>query len=211
MKTNALFAALVLYATAAGAAGIDMDDPRRALGREGNVRVDAQLLRDFVTPGMPIGFTYQIENLSTSAVAIAHKVTDASYDEDSRTISVTVGSEVPPDGNMPLVVLIAPGEKKVLHAAATAPVSAGQVKSSLGATPRFVQLKVAILRDLRPFQALIEKQSAQNVRVKQRLTDAQFEQWFDSNDTIFLNTVPVGFTPKKDPEAEAREAARGGF
>lgn len=211
MKTNALFATLVLYASVAGAAGIDMDDPRRALGREGNVRVDAQLLRDFVTPGVPIGFTYQIENFSTSTVAIAHKVADASYDEDSRTITVTVGSEVPPDGNMPQMVLIAPGEKKVMRAAAMAAMSAAQMKSTLTAAPRFVQLKVTILRDLQPFLALIEQQGEQNVRVKQRLTDAQFEQWFDSNDTIFLNTVPVGFTPKKDPDAESRQASRGGF
>lgn len=205
MKTSAWFAALVLAASTAGAAGIDMEDPRRALGREGDIRIDAQLLRDSVGPGMPISITYQIHNLSTSAVAIAHKVTDSSYDEDSRTITMVVGSEVPPDGNMPSMVVVAPGEKKILQAAVTPLMSAAALKSL--AVPRFVQVKIAILRDLGPFLTLIQQHGS---RAKQRLSDAQFEQWFDSNDTIFLNAVPVVFTPKPDSVIEPRESS-GGF
>ncbi len=206
MKTTALFSALAFYALTAGAAGIDMTDPRRALGREGDVRVDAQLLRDSVAPGMPVGITFQIHNLSATAIAIAHKVADASYDEESRTITLVVGSEVPPDGNMPQMVLIAAGEKKVLRAAATPVMCAAALKTMSAAGSRYVQVKIAILRDLGPFRMLIEQQGS---RAKQRLSDDQFEQWFEANDMIFLNPVPVHFTPKRDPSEDAD--ARGGF
>lgn len=183
--------------------GIDMNDPRRALGREGDVRIDAQLVRETVSPGASIGITYQIHNLSDSSVAVASKVTDASYDEESRTITLAVGSEVPPDGNMPQMVVIAPGEKKVLQAGATPLLRASAVRTAFASIPRYVQVKVAILRDLRPFAKLIEKQDG---RTKHRLSDELFDQWFESNDTIFLNTVPVRYTPSDAPDAGQRSS-----
>jgi hypothetical protein len=193
----------VLSAAAAGAASIDMTDPRRALGREGDVRVDAQLVRETVAHGSPIGVTYQIQNLSDSTIAIAAKVSDASYDEDTRTITVAIGSEVPPDGNMPQMIVIKPGETKVLQASATPALKAASIHSKFSASPRFVQVKVAILRDLSPFAELIAKQDG---RTKQRLSDELFEKWFECNDTIFLNSVPVFYTPPQSTDVENRGA-----
>src|SRR6185436_2441155 len=57
----ALTASTLLTAAAANAAGIDMNDPRRALGRENDVRIDAQLLQETVSPGTAIAVTYQIQ------------------------------------------------------------------------------------------------------------------------------------------------------
>jgi hypothetical protein len=189
----ALFAAVASLDTAAlPAAEIDMNDPRRVVGRENDVRVDAQLLDDTVTPGHPIGVTYQIENASPGTIAIADKVTDATYDDESSTITLSVGAEVPQDGRMPRVVLIAPGEKKVLRAGAMLSLAAGAVRTSRAAMPRFVQVKVTILRNLEPFRALI---SQPQPKVGPMLSDAQFDLWFESNATILLNTVPVRFSP----------------
>jgi hypothetical protein len=200
-----LFASIALIpAGAVAAAGIDMNDPRRALGRAGDVRVDAQLVRDSVSPGTPIGVTYQIQNLSASTVAVAAKVSDASYDEDTRTITVAVGSEVPPDGNMPQMVVIAPGEKKVLQTAAT-PRFGASARTGFAAPPRYVQVKVAIMRNVEPFAALIQTQDG---RTKRRLSDELFEKWFECNDTIFLNSVPVQFVPSAGGAGAESAASR---
>lgn len=204
MKSLALVASLMLTAVAA-AASVDMNDPRRALGREGDVRIDAQLMRDTVSSGSPVAITYQIHNLSDSAIAIAHRESDASYDEDNRTIVLAVGSEVPPDGNMPPMTLIGPGEKKVLTAAATPALRVAAIRSTMAIVPRFVQVKVAILRDVRPYLELIQSQHG---RGKQRLSDELFEQWFESNDTIYLNAVPVRYTAPATSDIERRQ---GGF
>lgn len=202
----AIFATIVLLpAAAAHAASIDMDDPRRALGREGDVRIDAQLVRDTITPGSPIGVTYQIQNFSKESVAIATRVADASYDEDSRTVTLTIGSEVPPDGAMPAMVLIAPGEKKTFNTAATPALSAAALRRAVGAAPRYVQVKVAVMRNVQPFLAMINAQS------RARLTDAQFDKWFECNDTIFLNALPVQFEPARQTTGASAEARGGSF
>ncbi|MDP9194306.1 MAG: hypothetical protein M3P06_21630 [Acidobacteriota bacterium] len=186
--------AAIVFIPSTFAGDIDMDDPRRTVGREDNVRVDAQLIQDTVSPGSPIGITYQIENSSSTPVALADKVLDASYDSDSRTITVSIGSEVPVDGKMPHVVTIAPGEKKVFRAGVTPALGAAAARSSL-APPRYVQIKVSILRDLDPFAQLIARQSGAG----QVLTDELFDRWFESNDTIFLNAVPVRFSAWRNP------------
>jgi hypothetical protein len=191
MRSSRLFFALLaaialIHAAAATAAtSINMDDPRRVVGREDDVRVDAQLIQDTVSPGSVIGVTYQIQNLSKNPVAVADKVMTASYDTDTQTITLAIGAEVPVDGSMPHVVVIAPGDKKVLRAGAVPQYSAAALRAR-GRTPRFVQVKVSILRDLVPFAS---------VPYGSTLSDAQFEEWFESNDSIFLNTVPVSFSP----------------
>lgn len=206
----ALAASTLLTTTAATAAGIDMNDPRRALGRENDVRIDAQLVREIVTPGTPIAVTYQIQNFTEAPVAIADKLSDASYDEDSRTITIGIGSEVPGDGALPHLVTIAPGEKKVLRTAVTPVFSAAAMRASFAASPRYVQVKVTILRNLAPFQPLMQSQS------RARLSDDLFNRWIESSDTIFLNTLPVGWTPRDsgggiDASRRGAGTARGGY
>ena len=185
-------ATTVIHVSAAAAAAIDMDDPRRALGSEGAVRIDAQILQETVSPGSSIGVTYQIVNGSDTPVAIADRMATASYDADTRTITLAIGAEVPDDGKMPLVTIIQPGETKVFSVGAT-PRLSGAVVRTAGGAPRLVQVKVSILRDLGPFELLIERTSGPTGPT---LSDEQFDSWFESNDTIFLNTVPVRYAPR---------------
>lgn len=194
MNTRLAAAAIATFlTTAAQAASIDMNDPRRSVGRQDDVRIDAQLVTDTVSPGSPVGVTWQIQNFTDTAVAVATRVVDASYDEDSRTITLTIGSEVPQDGNMPAMVLVAPGEKKVFRAAATPAITAAALRTG-GGQPRYVQVKVSILRDLEPFIALIRSQ-VPNAK-PQQLSDELFERWFESTETILLNTLPVQWSAK---------------
>ena len=202
------FAAIfAVCAAAANAASIDMNDPRRALGREDNVRVDAQLVQDTIASGSPIAITYQIQNLSPAPVAVADKVTDVTYDADSATITVAIGSEVPDSGALRRLVLIGPGEKKIFTTAATAYVNTPSNRTPWTVVPRYVQVKVNILRDLAPFRALIDSRRA-NVT----LSDEQFDQWLESNDTILLNSIPVRWAPRQRTGAEVDHAGlRGTF
>jgi hypothetical protein len=206
----AIAASTLLATAAAEAAGIDMNDPRRAVGREDDVRVDAQLTRETVSPGAPVSVTYQIQNFTSETVAVADKISDASYDEDERTITLAIGSEVPTDGNLPHLVTIAPGERKVLRASAIPQLGAQANRSVGGIPPRYVRVRVTILRDLKPFVALIQNQAQS--RVLQRLPDELFDRWMESSDTILLNAVPVGFTPRDNNSGmDASQRAGRGF
>lgn len=202
--------AIALVAATASAAGIDMDDPYRAVGRENDVRVDAQLFSDVIRAGAPIAVTFQVQNLSAQPVAFAEKLCAASYDPDSRTITLSVGSEIPPDGLLPKMVTIAPGEKRTFSAAATLHVALPSSTSRAAALPRFLQVKVSVLRNLAPFAELLRRQQTTKA-APLPLTDAQFDEWLESNDTIFLNTLPIRYEARGrssfDASANSQRAA----
>ena len=214
MKSSKLFAVVsfLFVAVAARAAHVDMTDPKRALGREDDVRVDAQLIHDTITSGSAVGVTYQIENLSAEPIGIADKVCDITYDRDSRTVTLSVGSEVPAKGEMPHVTTIAPGQKKTFTGGAILHVSAPNVRSPFVAVPQYVEIHINVLREITPFQQLIGEQERATAPIV--LTDQQFDQWLENNDTIFLNALPVRYTapPRGNVgDASARSAGDGSY
>jgi hypothetical protein len=208
-KLSSVAVATLFIAVSARAAHVDMTDPRRALGREDDVRIDAQLIQETVSSGSPVGITYQIENLTRQPIAVADKLCDVSYDNDSRTITLTVGSEVPKGGEMPHLTVIGPGEKKTLTTGAVLHVAAPTIHSPFVSVPQLIEIQVNILRDLTPFHVLIEEQSKSPAAIL--LTDQQFDQWLQSNDTILLNAIPVRYNaaPRSNPTdaAESHHAA----
>jgi hypothetical protein len=180
---------VVLYAAGARADGVDMSDPRRALGREDDIRVDAQLVQDTISSSSPLNVRYQIQNFTQRPVAVADRISDVTYDAETATITLSIGAEVPHDGAMPHMVLVGPGEKKVLKSGGVVQVAVPSVRSPFIVVPRFVQIKVNVLRDLAPFSELIAGQ--ESAKVAPQLTDAQFDRWIEANDAIFLNAIPV--------------------
>lgn len=212
-SSKLLLAIALLGAMTAGATTIDMNDPRRALGRDDDVRIDAQLHQDTVAPGSPVGVVYQVQNLTGKPVAVADRTADCSYDPETRTITLTIGSEIPVSGNLPHMAVIAPGEKKTFSASALLRVNLPSVRSPFISEPRYVQVKVNILRDLAPFATLLERQT-KTPSSAIALTDAQFDEWLESNDAILLNTIPVRYSPRgrnNTTDAERRESAAGAF
>lgn len=200
----------VLSTTASYAAHVDMSDPKRALGREDDIRVDAQLFEDTVASNGPIRVVYQIHNFTPNYIAIADKVCDSSYDAESRTIVVSIGAEVPRDTTMPHLVTIAPGEKKVFNAGTTVRVVTSETRSPLASVPRFVQIKVNVLRDATPFHALIEQQ-ARTPQKAVTLANELFDRWLDVNDAIDLNAIPVQWSGRaRTTVTMADEAAPSG-
>ena len=180
-----LVVSTVFAATAAGAATIDMSDPRRTVALEDGIRIDAQIGSEFVSPRARIHVTYQIQNLSSEPVAIAEKACDASYDSDSRTITISLGMEVP--ASAPALVVISPGQKRVFTGSAPLRANIPELGPSFSNRPRIAQIKVNILRDLRPFSDLLKR--------PRPLTDEEFDRWLESNESIFLNPIPVRYRP----------------
>jgi hypothetical protein len=186
-----LFAAVATtwIAGAALAAHVDFKDPKRALGREGDVRIDAELTQDQLSPTGPLNVTYQIENLSKSPVAIADKIFDTTFDADALTITLSIGAEVPPGPNMPHLVVIRPGEKRTLAGGTLIHIVTPNVRTPWTAVPKFVQIQVTLLRDVTPFASLIEQQSKTAVAVV--LPDNMFDRWVENSESVVLNTIPV--------------------
>jgi hypothetical protein len=178
-----------LIAATASAAHVDFKDPRRAVGREADVRVDAELAQDTLSPNSPVNVMYQIENFSHKTIAVADKVSDVSFDIDTQTITLSIGAEIPPGVNMPHLVTINPGEKRVLSGGAMLHVNTPTIRTPWTAVPRYVQIKVTILRDVTPFLKLIEQQNKTVVPIP--LPNDVFDRWVENSGSVLLNTIPV--------------------
>jgi hypothetical protein len=184
--------ALTLIAGVSLAARVDLKDPRRALGREDNIRVDAQITPETISSSAPLNVTYQVENLTQAPIAVADKVIDMSYDDDSRTITLALGAEVPTGSAMPHLVVIAPGEKRVFSRGTLVRVVMSSVRAPWTAVPQFVQIKVSVLRDVMPFAALIEQQRRSTT--PPALPNEMFDRWVESTASVYLNAIPVRWT-----------------
>ena len=173
----------------AAAAHVDFNDPRRALGRDGDIRVDAELAQDAVSANSPITVTYQIQNLSKATIAVADRIADTDFDLESLTVTLSIGAEIPPGTQMPHLVTIHPGEKRVLTGGALLHVAVPSVRTRWAAAPRYVQVKVTVLKDVTPFADLIEQQNRNNAPVA--LPNSMFDRWVEASDSILLNAIPV--------------------
>jgi hypothetical protein len=204
MKRTVLFAVTFssLIAAAASAAHVDMNDPRRALGREDNIRVDAQILQDTLSDNSPLSVTYQIENLSTQTIGVADRVGDVSYDSDTGTVTFSIGAEVPAGTTMPHMVTIAPGQKRVMTTGCTVHIAVPHFSEHFG-VPRLVQIKVNVLKDVTPFAALLDQQAKSSQAPA--LPADLFDKWVDANDSVFLNTIPVRWSSRNESLADASQ------
>lgn len=212
MKSPRAIALIALLTAATSqAAKVDMSDPRRAVGREDDVRVDAELAHDTVSSRSKIGVIYQVQNLTASPIAIADKVSDTTYDAETQTITISLGAEVPAGETMPHLVVIAPGETKTFRSGGSVSIAVPNQRGPWTPVPRFVQIKVTVLRDLKPFAALIDQQN--KMAAAPPLSNDSFDQWVDRVASVFLNPIPVRWEAKSrnDTGMDAEQAAPGGF
>jgi hypothetical protein len=208
-RAIALTVLLIAVATAAEAAKVNMRDPRRAVGREENVRVDAELAQDSVSSHSTLGVTYQIQNLTEAPIAFADKTSEASYDPDTQTITVAFGAEVPDGETMPHMVIIAPGETKTFRGAGTVTIATPSVRTPWLPVPRFVQIKVTVLRDVKPFTALIAQQD--KTAVAPPLDNQAFDRWVNAVGSVFLNLIPVRWDGRsRGSGVNAEQSSPGG-
>jgi hypothetical protein len=215
MKSSLFVVTLMLTASAAMAAQVDMKDPRRALGRQDDVRIDAQLLQDTLQPNGPITVTYQVENLSNAPIAIADRVSDIDFDADAMVLTLSIGAEALTAKTLPHLAVIAPGAKRTFRAG-------GSVHGVLNAygpfavVPHAVQIRVNVLRDVAAFRQAITVQEQPNAVIA--VTNDMFDHWIDANDSIELNALPVRWSAEApqdsvttaDQPGTVRAGRRGG-
>lgn len=207
----AVVVAVMLFTSAAArAAHVDFKDPRRALGREDNIKVDAELTQDTISAGAPVSVTYQVENLTESPIAIADKVMSATFDPDSQTITLTIGAEIPAGEAMPHLTTIAPGQKRSFRAGAAARIALANTHGPFAQVPRFVQIIVNVMRDISSFANLIAMQARS--ASAPTLPNSLFDQWVASVSSVELNTLPVRWTERRSgPTEESNRPGGRGF
>src|SRR5262249_9563421 len=97
---------------------VDMKDARRVVGTENDVRIDAEVYGDTLTPNMTIPIKYEITNHRASTILVADLVPLATYDPETLTVTVDIGSEIPGEQFLPRLISIPSGGRKSFSGAA---------------------------------------------------------------------------------------------
>lgn len=179
-----------------------MEEPRRLVGTESSVRVDAQLIGEEVRPGAKIPLTYEITNMRPTAIAVAELVPVTSYDAETNTFTVSVGSEVPGNELLPRLTEIAPGEKQTFRIVANVQPIMPARDLSKPLPPAAFRLKVNFLGATEPFRALIGIE--ERAVADRTLADALFPLWLEHNEIVYTNAVPMRWAARRPVPAVPR-------
>jgi hypothetical protein len=179
--------AALLFLAACSANTVDMAEPRRVVGTESAVRIDAEIT-DEVRPGSPVSITYQISNQRPEAIAVADILPETTWDSESGMMTVSIGSEVPGQETLPRLIRIAPGETKSFSTTAQL---ARMLPSAdpRASTRALLRLKVNFLGDTGPFAELLD--IPEKVVFNRKRADELFSVWLERNEVVYTNAVPV--------------------
>jgi hypothetical protein len=170
-----------------GVEGVDLNEPRRVVGTERSVRIDAQISAEEIRPGGSVPVTWTITNDRPTAIAIADLVTETSWDGEAHLFTVTIGSEVPGNELLPRLIEIAPGGRRTFNGVARLTlVGARRAFDPLQAGLR---LKLNFLGDVAPFRQLVGIE--ENALADAKLADALFPLWLERNEVVYTNAVPM--------------------
>jgi hypothetical protein len=192
MRHLARLALPLVLLGACATAQVDLEEPRRVVGSEAGVRVNAEIRGEEISPGSPLAVTYEVSNERNVDIAIADLIPTTTWDADSRVLTLHVGSEVPGEQLLPRLLVLKAGEKRTFTTTArlamVPPAPSADPRQPRGAELR---IKVNFLADLAPFAALIGiPERAVN---DPQLADQLFPLWIDRNEAVYTGTVPVRF------------------
>lgn len=196
----------LLFMMGCATANVDMTEPRRVVGTENGVRIDGSVRGDILTINTQIPLTWDVTNERQTPIAVADMIPESTYDSDSQTVVVNLGSEVPGENLVPRLIVIAPGEKKSFTGTVRVRVQKKFTDPTQVPPPHMLQLKLSFLSDVEPFTELVGMtQKAVN---DPALADKLFPLWIERNEILLTNTVPMRWRDVGQVEATTRPATR---
>ena len=184
-----LLSALVLASCASSGKPVDMTEPRRVVGTENLVRVDAEIYADKLTTNGSIPIKYDITNDRQGTILVADLVPQATYDPDTQTVIVALGSEVPGMELLPRLIPIQPGEKKTFSTAARVTILLPNASSPVMRFPNALRVKLNFLGETKPFEKLVA--ITEKALHDPKLADELFPKWLEQNETVVTNALPM--------------------
>ena len=206
--TRAGCAVIVLFAAACNSTAppapaatpgkINMKEPRRMVGTENNVRVDAELYGEDMAQGSSIAIKYEITNQRATPILIADLLPQSNYDPDTRTVTVDIGAEIPGEELLPRLISIPSGERRTFTTGAH--ISIPMVPNSPWIPrPRALQIRVNFLGDPAPFERAVRDK---------KLADELFPKWVERNETVTTNSLPMRWQGPRTSGIEDTPPAR---
>ena len=167
---------------------VNMSEPRRVVGTESDVRVDAEVYGDRLGPSVTVPLKYDITNHRQTTILVADLIPESTYDPDTHMVTISIGSEIPGEQYLPRLIPIRPGERKSFSTAAHVVIVANTASPWIP-RPNALRLKINFLGDPTPFEKLI---SIPEKAVHDPVLAAQlFPKWVEGNETVFTNSLPM--------------------
>ena len=210
MRKSRFSATLVLAGCASGRnTPVNQKEPRRVVGTDNDVRIDAEIYGDQLGSSVTIPLKYDITNSRQAAIAIADMVPETNYDEETQTVTVSIGSEVPGATLLPRLISIAPGEKKSFTTVARVNILM-PTGTPISRIPRSMRIKVNFLDDTAQFEQLIAM--PEKGVYDPKLADELFPKWLERNETVYTNALPMRWAlpPPEEQNPASRRARRRG-
>lgn len=188
---------------------VDRNEPRRVVGTDNDVRIDGEVLGDHLGAATTLPLKYDITNSRQAPIAIADLIPETTYDEETGTVTISIGSEVPGASLLPHLISINAGETKSFSSVARVNI---MLPSGSAATrvPRQLRLKVNFLDDITQFEKLITM--TDKGLYDPRLADDLFPKWVERNQTVYTNALPMRWTlpvQEESPTPGRRTRRRG--
>ena len=158
---------------------LDPRESRRFVGREDDVRVDAQLVTPQLRPNGTVQVVFEVHNFRNESIALDPNTTSCDYDAQSGVAMLIVGAEVPDEKRPPRLVVLHSGEKRTFTVAARVSMPPAL---SLRSQPRMVQLKLNYLGDVKPFTPIMNAAAPPAVDL--------FSAWVENNVAVVTNSLP---------------------
>lgn len=192
MKRNALLLLLVAVSAACSSSSSqpinESKEPRRALGTENGVRIDVEVYSESLTTNASIPIKYDITNHRNQTILVADLVPSGTYDSDTQTVTVNLGTEIPGENFLPRLIAVRPEERKSFSTAAHCVIAANP-GTPWTPHPNGVRIRLNFLDDTTTFAKLID--IPEKAVYDPKMASDLFQKWVENNETVVTNILPM--------------------
>ncbi|HYM60428.1 MAG TPA: hypothetical protein VEZ11_06000 [Thermoanaerobaculia bacterium] len=186
---------------------VDLKQPRRVVATENGVRIDVEIDNDQLSANSVISLSYTITNERKTAIAIAEIMPESSYDPETQTVTVSLGTEVPGMELLPRLQQVNPGDKKSFATAAHVSILVPQSSTApFIHYPRALQVKINFINDTAPFAQLIG--IPERAVHDRSLAAALFPKWMEATESLVTNAIPMRWQMQETAAPEPRRRRR---
>jgi len=179
-----------------------MNEPRRLVATDNDVRIDIQVRGEVLAPSTEVPIDYEVTNNRDSSIAIADIVPDSTYDSETQTVTITLGSEVPGEHFLPRLMLIKSGEHKTFSSTArvTLPITELVDANPFHRYPNGLRIRLNFLADVKPFAKLIgiNERAVHDPTLAAEL----FPKWVEQNESVITNVLPMHWIGTPAPSGD---------
>jgi hypothetical protein len=206
VKRASIALLLFIVAACSSTKPVDMKEPRRVVGTDNDVRIDAEVYGDTLTPNTSIPIKYDITNNRSTTILVADLLLQATYDPDTQTVTVDIGSEIPGEEFLPRLISIPSGGKKSFSGSVHVAIMTNPAATPFVPRPNALKIRVNFLGDPKPFTKLID--IPEKAVRDPELAAALFPKWVEQNETVVTNALPMRWRGTSATEDEASPARR---